>query len=566
MRKLKMIATSMILGTSMVLSSLTGAGAEGISSVRQGSGLPAGLTRLITENDTDISGTFTRSNHIQKTRIQVEKTSRINIRSDASTECTILVRIKYDGKEILSFTISPGSGEEIFLLAGNYDMELECYQQGMLFPEKGYSYKVNYNEWHTIDTFPETVNRTDDKMEDANKITLQSFSWGSISEIETGDLYEFHSYYDDVPMELWIYSSVKGNDAGLNWNIFTPQTLKNYQNGIYEGLAPSASGSVKLMEQQTSAINIEHVVLPKGTYYLAMHSEARGLYEFRLTQKPDDGCKTMDPVYTTVGSTAVLDPATHPVERYYLTWESLKPEVAAVNEGASSNTISAKKAGSAKLVGYGTQKLSVSRMANNSYVEAKVMVEFKDVIHGSDNGKNPYYYDAVYWAADEGITGGVQNKKTGLYENFDPTGTCSRAQMVSFLWRMVGCPEPKTITDFSDVKENDYFYKAVSWAQEKGITGGYKDGTFRPYNDCNRNQAVTFLYRLDGSPDIDLSTAQSFKDIDPKDGKYYNNAVLWAAERGITGGYKDGTFRPDNQCSRGQMVSFLYRYYSTLRF
>ena len=136
MRKLKMIATSMILGTSMVLSSLTGAGAEGISSVRQGSGLPAGLTRLITENDTDISGTFTGSNHIQKTRIQVEKTSRINIRSDASTECTILVWIKYDGKEILSFTISPGSGEEIFLLAGNYDMELECYQQGMLFPEK----------------------------------------------------------------------------------------------------------------------------------------------------------------------------------------------------------------------------------------------------------------------------------------------------------------------------------------------------------------------------------------------------------------------------------------------
>jgi len=183
----------------------------------------------------------------------------------------------------------------------------------------------------------------------------------------------------------------------------------------------------------------------------------------------------------------------------------------------------------------------------------EAIVEFTDVQHG----KNLYYYDPVYWAVDNGITAGVKDRN-GLYSLFAPQNDCTRAQIVAFLWRLQGCPEPKTITDFTDVSSSDYYFKAVCWAQENGIVGGYSDGTFRAKNVCNRGQIVTFLYRMNGCPKPE-STSSPFTDVqNPKD--YYYKAVLWAAESGITGGYSDNTFRPGNTCSRGQTVTFLYRY------
>ena len=185
----------------------------------------------------------------------------------------------------------------------------------------------------------------------------------------------------------------------------------------------------------------------------------------------------------------------------------------------------------------------------------RIYSEYADVRTGSDNGKDPYYYDSVYWATSKGITGGVKDSD-GVVRNFNPQGTCTRAQMVSFLWRMAGCPEPKKLTNFKDVSTKAYYYKAVCWAQEKGITGGYSDGTFGPDNPCTRGQAVTFLYRMAGQPKV--ISKSNFKDV--KKGTYYYNAVLWAEQTGITGGYSDNTFRPDNKCTRAQMVTFLFRY------
>ena len=176
----------------------------------------------------------------------------------------------------------------------------------------------------------------------------------------------------------------------------------------------------------------------------------------------------------------------------------------------------------------------------------------------TDVPKNSYYYDAVYWATDEGITGGVKNPSTGLYDRFCPQNTCTRGQMVTFLWRMAGCPEPKSDqTTFTDLDKKAYYYKAVLWGTEKGIIGGYSDHTFRPENECTRKQAVTFLWRYYGKPEP-MSMNSSFKDVKDKNAYYYK-AVLWASEKGITGGYSDGTFQPENVCSRAQMVSFLYR-------
>ena len=184
-----------------------------------------------------------------------------------------------------------------------------------------------------------------------------------------------------------------------------------------------------------------------------------------------------------------------------------------------------------------------------------VTVEFADVRAKS----RPYYYDAVYWAYNKGITGGVKNNKTGLFETFDPQGTCTRAQMVAFLWRMAGCPAPKSNKcPFSDVPSTAYYYKAVIWGTENGIVGGYSDGTFRPDGSCTRQQAVTFLWRMAGSPEP-AAKSSSFSDV-KNPNAYYYKAVLWASEKGITGGYSDGTFKPGGNCTRCQMVTFLYRY------
>ena len=180
-----------------------------------------------------------------------------------------------------------------------------------------------------------------------------------------------------------------------------------------------------------------------------------------------------------------------------------------------------------------------------------VTTGFKDV------PENKYYYNAVYWAVDKGITGGVKNSK-GVADTFNPEGNCTRAQMVAFIWRMAGCPEPiQEESVFSDIKPSDYFYKAVLWGTQNGIVGGYSDKTFRPQGNCTRAQAVSFLWRYYGKPDPENFDSRFSDNLNSN--QYYYKAVLWASENGITGGYSDGTFRPQGSCSRAQMVTFLYR-------
>lgn len=175
---------------------------------------------------------------------------------------------------------------------------------------------------------------------------------------------------------------------------------------------------------------------------------------------------------------------------------------------------------------------------------------FKDVYNSS-----LYYYDAVYWGANAGITNGYFNKSW-----FKPADTCTREQMVTFLWRMAGSPEPEYINwPFTDVSSSAYYYKAVTWAEEQGITNGYSDGSFGVGKECLREHALTFLWRYAGSPTPN-SAGSSFSDL--KSGKYYYNAVLWGCANGITKGYSDGTFGPSRNCLREHVITFLYRYYN----
>jgi hypothetical protein len=164
---------------------------------------------------------------------------------------------------------------------------------------------------------------------------------------------------------------------------------------------------------------------------------------------------------------------------------------------------------------------------------------------------NVYYADPVAWAVEQGITDGTSDS------TFSPEAECTRAQVVTFLWRAAGEPEPTTEENpFADLSENSYYYKAVLWAKENGITDGTSADQFSPNDTCSRAQVVTFLYRYAGEPAVS-SNSGSFADV--SDGNFYTDAVAWAVEQEITDGTSTTTFSPTDTCTRGQVVTFLYR-------
>ena len=181
-----------------------------------------------------------------------------------------------------------------------------------------------------------------------------------------------------------------------------------------------------------------------------------------------------------------------------------------------------------------------------------VSAEFAEIetLDFADVSTDAYYYEAVKWAAKKGITGGIGN---GL---FGPNQPCTRAQIVTFLWRAAGSPEPKAMSSFADVSTDAYYAKAVAWAVENGITTGTGDGKFSPDATCTRAQSVTFLFRAIGKL---VDSKAEFSDV--LTDSYYANAVAWAVENGVTNGIGDGLFGPDNSCTRAQIVTFLFRAY-----
>ena len=204
-----------------------------------------------------------------------------------------------------------------------------------------------------------------------------------------------------------------------------------------------------------------------------------------------------------------------------------------------------------KLTDKGDGKFTFTMPADKVTVEASFKEEFPDLPNPfSDLAPSDFCYDAVMWAVGRDITGGIGNY------TFGPNLPCTRAQAVTFLWRAAGSPEPETrAMPFTDVPVGSYYYNAVLWAVENGITEGTSDTMFSPDATCSRAQIVTFLWRAGGSPAASGNSA--FTDV--ASDAYYAAAVIWAEKNDITGGIGGGLFGSNNDCTRGQIVTFLYR-------
>lgn len=178
------------------------------------------------------------------------------------------------------------------------------------------------------------------------------------------------------------------------------------------------------------------------------------------------------------------------------------------------------------------------------FMDDNTMLNFFTDVHAED-----YYYDAVLWAAQEGVTGGTSDTL------FAPNAGCTRAQAVTFLWRAAGSPEPKTLSSFADVPADAYYAKAAAWAVENGVAKGVSETAFAPDAGCTRAQIVTFLWRAQQSP---ASGGENpFTDV-PADA-YYAQAVAWAVENGAAKGVNETAFAPDDNCTRAQIVTMIYR-------
>ncbi len=257
-------------------------------------------------------------------------------------------------------------------------------------------------------------------------------------------------------------------------------------------------------------------------------------YSVSTPSKTEHGTVTVSPKSASKGDTVTV---------------TVKPDSGYVLETL---TVTDKNGNELTLKDKGNGKYTFTMPAGKVEVKATFMEDNSMLNFFYDVPNNAYFYEAVKWAVENGITTGVGN------DLFAPEQPCTRAQIVTFLWRAAGSPEPKgAASGMTDVVSGSYYEKAVAWAIENGITTGTTTSTFSPDATCTRAQAVTFLAR---ALNAKAASAAEFSDV-PTD-SYFADAVAWAAANGVTEGIGGGLFGSDNDCTRGQIVTFLYRAYN----
>ena len=286
-----------------------------------------------------------------------------------------------------------------------------------------------------------------------------------------------------------------------------------------------------------------------SNYYVS--STANGVWTVSYSAPYSGGSSSYDPTYsvstpskTENGSVTVSPKNASKGDTVAVT---VKPDSGYVLETL---TVTDKNGNELTLKDKGDGKYTFTMPAGKVEVKATFMEDNSVLNFFYDVPNGAYFYEAVKWAVDKGITNGLSDTMFGPYES------CTRAQIVTFLWRAAGSPEPKTASSFTDVPANAYYAKAVAWAIENGITNGMTETTFAPNATCTRGQSVTFLYRaLKGT----ASGSTNFTDV--KSDAFYTDAINWAVANNVTNGTSNTTFSPNADCTRAEIVTFLYRAY-----
>ena len=330
--------------------------------------------------------------------------------------------------------------------------------------------------------------------------------------------------------------------------------------------AVANNGTVKLLNDTSASAVVSRAVkftLDKNSKSFTGAITAGSGYELSVdgnvytftvrSSSGSSGSSSYDPTYsvstpskTEHGSVTVSPKSASKGDRVTVT---VKPDSGYVLETL---TVTDKNGNELTLKDKGNGKYTFTMPAGKVEVKATFMEDNSMLNFFYDVPNNAYFYEAVKWAVENGITTGVGN------DLFAPEQPCTRAQIVTFLWRAAGSPEPKgAASGMTDVVSGSYYEKAVAWAIENGITTGTTTTTFSPDVTCTRAQAVTFLAR---ALNAKAASAAEFSDVPT--GSYFADAVAWAAANGVTEGIGGGLFGSDNDCTRGQIVTFLYRAYN----
>ena len=326
-----------------------------------------------------------------------------------------------------------------------------------------------------------------------------------------------------------------GATADITYNVASDTTItlpapahrSGYTfNGWYDGSKFYAAGA----SYTVSAT----VTLNASWSYISSGSSYDPTYSVSTPSKTEHGAVTVSPKSASKGDRVTV---------------TVKPDSGYVLETL---TVTDKNGNELTLKDKGNGKYTFTMPAGKVEVKATFMEDNSMLNFFYDVPNNAYFYEAVKWAVKNGITTGVGN------DLFAPEQPCTRAQIVTFLWRAAGSPEPKgAASGMTDVVSGSYYEKAVAWAIENGITTGTTTSTFSPDVTCTRAQAVTFLAR---ALNAKAASAAEFSDVPT--GSYFADAVAWAAANGVTEGIGGGLFGSDNDCTRGQIVTFLYRAYN----
>ena len=315
--------------------------------------------------------------------------------------------------------------------------------------------------------------------------------------------------------------------SGTTITLPTPRRSGYTFNGWYDGSKFYAAGASYTVSA-TVTLNASWSYISSGS------SSYDPTYSVSTPSKTEHGTVTVSPKSASKGDTVTV---------------TVKPDSGYVLETL---TVTDKNGNELTLKDKGNGKYTFTMPAGKVEVKATFMEDNSMLNFFYDVPNNAYFYEAVKWAVKNGITTGVGN------DLFAPEQPCTRAQIVTFLWRAAGSPEPKgAASGMSDVVSGSYYEKAVAWAIENGITTGTTTSTFSPDATCTRAQAVTFLAR---ALKAKAASAAEFSDV-PTD-SYFADAVAWAAANGVTEGIGGGLFGSDNDCTRGQIVTFLYRAYN----